>query len=232
MRVEIVGMIYQSVRYLDFMVDQLRRYCGRFPWRIVANDPTPEVKARLVALGVDYAIYRDPEPDLYYLRRVYRCVNWYYANSGADALIEVQSDMAYSPGWADELVNAWSPDNIPVSRLVQPFKVNVPGTYSLERDFGRPGDFRESEWIGYANAVRNSGEADGGFYCPRMIARDWFLSKGGFPEGNIAADGSLANSSAHVRAGDELFFSSSGKRHVTVCSSLVYHLQEGEMRDK
>lgn len=224
-------MIYRSVRYLDFMVDQLERYSEGLPWRIVANDPTPEVVARLMVLGVPYSIYRDPEPNLYYLRRVYRCVNWYYKNSDAEALIEVQSDMAYSPGWADALITAWGENDIPVSRLVHPF--TIPGGFNLERDFGSAGSFREAEWLKYAASVKSNNEMIGGLYCPRLMERDWFLSTGGFPEGNVLDGGAISEGPNELaRSGDAVFFEQSGKRHVTVCSSLVYHMQEGEMLDK
>lgn len=232
MKLEIVGLIYKSVDYLRFEVDQLSRFSEGVPWRIVANDPSPEVLDYLIANKIPHDLYRDPHPEHYYLRRIYRCINWFYQNSLADVVCEVQSDMAFSRGWLSALASHYDSGSIPVSRLVQPYDCD-PSTHSIRGDFGTVGNFDESKWLRSADSLRSLGVASGGFYIPRLMDRAWFLDRGGFPEGNLRSDGSISTGPEDFhRGGDEYFFDASGKEHKTVLSSLVYHLHEGEMRDK
>jgi hypothetical protein len=67
----------------------------------------------------------------------------------------------------------------------------------------------------------------GGLFMPCVLHRSTFLAVGGYPEGNVpSADG-------QVVSGDALLFKKmqdAGFQHVTCFDSLVYHMQEGEMR--
>ena len=84
--IEIVGMAYKSQAYFDFMRQQARRHAPRTMFRAVLNDPTDEllayVRSRSWPFPID--IYRDPDPNAYYLNRVYRCWNYCVESSLAD----------------------------------------------------------------------------------------------------------------------------------------------------
>jgi hypothetical protein len=216
-KVCIVGMIYKSVRYLDFMVDQLTRYTS-VDFKILANDPTPEVEKHLPNTGVPYRIRRDERPGDYYMDRVYRGWNDCVDYAEADLAILVNSDMAYSPGWDTALVDSITVEHLVTSRLVESGKM-LSGKHGISKDFGRsPDEYKEQAFLRYAKSVRKKHMADGGLYSPVCVWTDKFRRAGGFPEGNIGGV-----------PGDQIAFNRCGMKHVTNFDSIVYHIQEGEM---
>ena len=61
---------------------------------------------------------------------------------------------------------------------------------------------------------------------PCVLHRETFLRVGGYPEGN-------AGEGVKEVSGDKILFdkmAEAGFQHVTCFDSLVYHMQEGEMR--
>ena len=84
--IEIISLIYKSIDYLDFIVDQLKSdFCKVPDWdvgiRIIANDATQPVLSALKNKDITYTIYNDPHPKDFYLNRVYRCWNFGGKNS-------------------------------------------------------------------------------------------------------------------------------------------------------
>lgn len=139
--IEIIGMIYKSVDYLNLLCDQLRSdACKVDGWdvgiRIIANDATPEVLNALKQQEVPYSIYEDPKPNDFYLNRVYRCWNHAGQTSVYNNICFVNSDMMFSPNWLSNLLKHHDGNSIPCSRLVESGKLRS-GAYGIEKDFGK-----------------------------------------------------------------------------------------------
>ena len=65
--VEVVTLVYKSVKYLHFICDQLQsELCKADGWdvggRVVANDATPEVLKELEDMDIKYSIFNTPDP--------------------------------------------------------------------------------------------------------------------------------------------------------------------------
>ena len=87
--IEIISLIFKSTQYLHFIVDKLKsELCKADGWnvgvRIVANDATPEVLEELKKIDIPYTIYNSPNPNEYYLNRVYKAYNFCVTSSNYD----------------------------------------------------------------------------------------------------------------------------------------------------
>jgi hypothetical protein len=233
--VVVASMVYKCPKYYEFIVDQLSRYAKAedYPVKtmLVANDPTPEIEEMIrKETRIDHVdIYRDPKPNDYYLNRVYRCWNYIGKTAPGNGIVFTNSDMAFTPGWLDNLLAAYEPDNIPCSKLIESGKLRS-GTYAIELDFGKsPEEYREEDFLKYADTIKEEGRVSpGGLYMPCLFHKQDFIDAGMYPEGNIHAGGPGAINTKHICSGDVEFFNRTGKKHVTVFDSLVYHIQEGE----
>lgn len=221
--IEVVGMVYRSRRFLEFLECQVyvRGSHSRFPLRVVFNDPA-------MGLADPYDdVYHDPNPTDHYLARVYRCWNYCVESSSAEYVCLVNSDMAFSPGWIEALEGRLDGRTLPCSRLVEPGFLK-PGKHAIEIDLGRdPSTFPMDAWHRMAADLSEERAERGGLFMPCVLHRDSFLSVGGYPEGNVKTDG------GPLLSGDAVLFErlrEKGFAHVTCFDSLVYHMQEGEMR--
>ncbi len=234
--VEIITLIYKSVDYLEFIYKQLQSDFNKVDgWhvvtRIVANDATDEVIKRLKELDINYTIYEDGDTHEHYLNSVYRCWNFAAKSSAYENICFVNSDMAFSSGWLDALLKHNLDEIIPCSRLVESGKL-LSGTHALVKDFGRhPKEFREKEWLEFAEKNKKECWILGGLYMPCVFNRLKFLETGGYPEGNIYEYGGIGTAIGNViKSGDAYFFEDRMRlKHITVFNSLVCHFQEGEM---
>ena len=117
----------------------------------------------------------------------------------------------------------------------------VPGRHAFHIDLGRdPSNFLWDSWNAVVQDLKEDRVEPGGLYgCP-IIHRETFLRLGGFPHGNVTADGAVCDPSQWLEAamagnlisGDAYLFGrmgAEGFKHVTCFDSLVYHMQEGEM---
>ena len=239
MNVELIGMIYKSVQYLDLMVSELRKdYCQVDDWdvgiRVVANDANDKVLNRLEELGVPYVIYNDPKPDDYYLNRIYRCWNFAGKTSKYDNICVVNSDMVFSKDWLKNLLNVHDGTAIPCSRLVESGKM-LSGLHAISKNFGKdPNEFDHDGWRTYVEETKLLENHLGGLYMPCIFNKQRFIESGMYPEGNIYSDrraGSMVG--GVIMSGDDYYFrlleGRFGMKHVTVFDSVVYHIQEGEL---
>jgi len=206
-RIEVVGMVYRSDDFASFIRPHVDR--------IVANDP-------LHSLSVYDAIYHDPHLEDYYLARVYRCWNWCVESSQSEYVCLVNSDMAFSPGWLEALERRLDGHTLPCSRLVESGIIR-PGEHAIEIDIGRdPRTFPWDAWHLMALDLAQDRTEPGGLFMPCVLHRETFLRVGGYPHGNV-----------DDVSGDVILFNkmaAAGFKHVTCFDSLVYHMQEGEMR--
>ena len=236
-KIEIIGLIYQSPSYLKLLVQELNKNYSltvsgfTVSTRIVANDPTEKIAHLLTSTDVRYSVYNDPNPEDYYLNRVYRCYNYAAVTSDADIICFINSDMVFSECWLENLVKHLK-GNIPCSRLVESGKY-LSGLHGISRDFGRkPENFRYDEWNNYVKDANTEKVETGGLYMPCLFDRKIFIESGMYPEGNIYKDGVGTRNGDVVKSGDTYFFEllkkKYGLKHITVFNSLVYHIQEGE----
>lgn len=242
--IELIALIFKSEDYLDLIVNEFRSVRTIADgWdvslRIVANDATPEIIAKLDELKesntlkkeIKVSIYNDPKPNDYYLNRVYRCWNYAGQTCQADNLCFINSDMVFSDNWLGNLLKHHDGVNIPCSRLVESGKMRS-GTYGISYDFGRnPKNIDTEGWITAANEWSQDMVKDGGLYMPCVFEKKRFIESGMYPEGNIYTDG-VGTLNGFVQSGDDWFFKKLNKeygmKHITVFDSLVYHIQEGE----
>ena len=233
--VTIVGMIYKSMKYLNFMVDQFNRYCTSSNYNIktliIANDANSGIIEALKKGTIPFLEYHDKSPKDYYLNRVYRAWNFGGNSAESDIIIFVNSDMAYTEGWIDTLLKYLSPTTIPCSRLVESGKLGS-GQYAISKNFGQNvGDFDEKGFLSYAESIKEHRACFGGLYMPCAFYKKDFVTSGGYPEGNICAGGVGKSNTPCLRSGDDFFFHETlkSKQHLTAFDSIVYHIQEGEL---
>ncbi len=237
MRVTIVGMIYKSTSFLDFMMEGIRSYClvskeHDVDYVIIANDPNDSVKQKLIDESIQHLSYSDPKPNDYYLNRVYRAWNHGGNMAAGDVVVFVNSDMAFTKGWLENLLYYLDKDTIPCCRLIERGKMPS-GKHGVNSDFGGVSDFSRSDFDKYARMVSKDVVKDGGLFMPCAFYKKDFVESGGYPEGNVYAGGPGDINTPLIMTGDTYFFYSnpvmSKKRHVTVFNSIIYHVQEGEM---
>lgn len=256
-KIIIVGMIYKSVSYLKFMIDQIYRNCLTekidgydINYLIVANDANADVLSYLKNNNINHLIYNDPKPNDYYLRRVYRAWNFGAFNADGDILLFVNSDMAFNPGWIGSLLKWLDKDAIPCAFLIESGKMpSMPPAISCSK-FGQSCDsFNEKEFNLMANRItRNNPDKFiyGGLFMPSMFYKKEFVESGGFPDGNIyrfinrftqdityePSDTSPQPFKELYMSGDAFFFYKNPiinkRKHITVMDSIAWHAQEGE----
>lgn len=213
-------MVYRGTAFWEFLFKQLG---VRQQLRIVGNDPDLDCLDMLINMDPDsWAVYNDPNPGDHYLARVYRCWNYCVESSDAEYVCLVNSDMAFSPGWLEALERRLDGKTLPCSRLVEPGFLR-PGQHAVEIDIGRdPRVFPFEAWHGLAADLSEDRTEPGGLFMPCVLHRETFLRVGGYPHGNV-----------NGVSGDKILFdkmAAEGFQHVTCFDSLVYHMQEGEMR--
>lgn len=226
---EVAAMVYRGRAFPRFIAKQLldlKNDPGRrvgIITSVTQNDPDNACMDEIFTSGLaDVHIYHDPDPQDHYLSRVYRCWNYIVGTSPAEYVCLVNSDMAFSPGWLEALERRLDGRTLPCSRLVEPGFLR-PGEHAIEIDLGRdPKIFPISAWHQLAADLLRDSTAPGGLFMPCVLHRETFLRVGGYPEGNV-----------NGVSGDRILFdkmADAGFAHVTCFDSLVYHMQEGEMR--
>lgn len=249
MRVEVVSLIYKSTKYLDHIVNELKNtVCDYdYSYRIVANDPTENVLNYLQDSTINFSLYKDPKPEDYYLNRVYRAWNFAGETSKADLVVFVNSDMMFSKGWLNGLINVFIDTEgltIPCSMLIESGK--LPSASCLPcRDFGKSIDtldkkrfLEESETI--VGQLTNSTVRciEGGLYMPCLLRQKHFDKNSDiycvYPEGNVYNTGHGTRTGDFIMSGDKWYFQQLkqkfGLTHISVPYP-VYHWQQGEMDD-
>ena len=229
LKIVIVCLIYQSTKYLEFVLNSFNKHTPDTKLLFVANDATSEVKKYLVENGIDHLIYENEDKDEYYIKRVYRAWNFGGNNADGDIIVFVNSDMAFSNNWLENLLKNLSEKRIVTSRLVESGKLGSP-KIAISKDFGKSyNKFDESGFEKFAESIKEDKIVEGGLFMPCAIYKNIFVKSGGYPIGN------RTEKSGKIISGDWIYFYEKlkpmGIKHVTVCDSIVYHIQEGEMDD-
>ena len=223
--VTVAALVYRDIRWIEWMLDGLRRAKTNIDYRVmvVSNDGTPEVEASPL---VTHKL-RNPDPDEYYLARVYRAWNKAVMAAPTQWVVLMNSDMYVSDWWLDELMacKRAHPMSLPTSLLVESGKLES-AMPEWVHDFGRtPDAFDREGFLDFAAKGRQRALMEPGrLFMPVLFDRQEFLDIGGYPEGNPVVDGKQIS-------GDRALFdvyAQRGFRWMTCLGSIVYHAQEGE----
>ena len=216
-------LVYRDPSWLAFALEGLAWSRNETPYRIfvLGNDAEPSV----VSTGRLDSEIRSNTAGEHYLKSVYRAWNACVQQAQTELVCLMNSDMAVSDYWLDELVGAYQSDYkiLPCSLLVESGR--IPSAMpEYVRNFGLTREeFDADGWKAHADGIRKRGETEPGrLYMPCLFERSTFMRLGGYPEGN--PEGTTGDKDLFSR------FASDGYRHLTALGSVVYHVQEGEMR--
>ncbi len=244
--VSIVALIYKSTDWLKFCYEQVLKYTEMSDkeFFFVANDASEDVKKYLRENYIPHYLFEntDTHKQEWYINNVYRAWNYGGSMAKGDYVLFINSDMAFTPNWVENLLAAQNGLNCVVSRLVESGKL-VSGREEnddpcFERNFGKfIEEFREAEFVEYARNKSSHRVRDGGAFMPLLIKKEHFLKVGGYPEGNVLVGSDvfnpkIAEKGQELISGDIILMEklkTLGIKHQTVYDSLSYHFQEGEM---
>ena len=246
--VTLVCLIYSGIDWLEFAYGELLLLQKEFEQGEVeilfcANDASQEVLDFLKHNNIPHIEFNNPDPNEYYISRVYRAYNFATSAAESEYCLLVNSDMAYTPGFLTKILLQRDKDSFVVAKLVESGTLK-PGPLAVKRNFGKTLQrFRRKAFYKYALRKEEPGFAEGGLFMPLLVSREAFLNLGGFPEGNITPDSlasylqserfEIAKPGEHCVSGDEALFKKAklkGIKHVTSLRSIAYHFQEGEKR--
>ncbi|MCV0399547.1 MAG: glycosyltransferase [Nitrosarchaeum sp.] len=230
LKISVICLIYKSIGYANFVFDSFQKYTNLYDnieFYFIANDPTDKLIDYLDKNHFPYKLFRNQDPEEYYLKRVYRAWNFGGFESDSDIIVFVNSDMAFSKNWLENLLRRLREDRIVTCRLVESGKLRS-GKYGIEKNFGQTySEFNDEKFQNFVNHISRSEIKDGGLFMPCAIYKDSFIKSGGYPIGN------RTEKNGNITPGDKILFYEKllpmGIKHYTVFDSLVYHVQEGEM---
>jgi hypothetical protein len=225
--VTLVALVYRDMRWLRWCIDGNDSVSNLTPyrWLIVANDATDEVVAGLQASDFDWVDHRNEDPQEHYIARVYEAWNRGVIEAPTQQVIMLNSDMVGADYWVDELmdVKRKSPDSLPASLLVESGR--IPSAMpEYVRNFGlTPDSFDAKAFAAHAHTIRQPGKVEPGrLYMPVLVDRQEFVDVAMYPHGN--PPGTTGDKDLFLR------YAEAGHCHLTALGSVVYHVQEGEMR--
>ena len=246
MKTSIICLIYKSTKYLEFVHKQILKYTDleNTEFYFVANDANEDVINYLKSSNIKHYIFTNSPENIaahnvtnYYLDNVYRAWNFGAQMAKGENIVFINSDMAFSPNWLENLYKYHTPNNCVTSRLFESGRYPS-GTHGMTFDCGKfLRDYDENKFLNSAICLSKDEIHDGGLYMPLLIKKEHFIKVNGYPEGNIVPDSDIFNpiiakKNNHCIPGDIVFMSklsTLGIRHQTSFSSIVYHFQNGEM---
>lgn len=246
--VSIICLIYRSTCFAKAVYDSLHKFTpklnsGEAELIFVANDATEDVIRFLKKERYNFVINNNKvlsEDELFnsgygapeYINRVYRGYNFGIKNCKGNIVVLINSDNMFSPNWLENLLDKLDENSIICSQLVErehPKFGKFPS--AILGDFGNhPNNFREDEFIHFANKASENKLISGGAYMPCISYKENFRKVGYYPEGNIVGK----SFNEIIQYGDENLYeklSRIGVVHMTACDSIVYHFKEGERED-
>jgi glycosyltransferase involved in cell wall biosynthesis len=236
----IICLIFQSTDWLEFVYHQVLKYTDMedTEFFFVANDATEKVLHYLNDHNIPHYISNNTKEQKkeWYINNVYRAYNFGASQAKGDFLIFINSDMAFSPHWLENLIKAYNGSNCLCTRLVESGKMPS-GTYGVTQNFGRtPQTYNEAGFQEYVKKVAIKKVADGGLYGALFIRKKHFLAVGGYPEGNILPESDIFHPKYAIKGefcipGDAVLMAKLKTKnilHHTVFNSIAYHFQEGE----
>lgn len=234
MKITIALLIYKSPLYLDFVMDSLLEHQSNehdVEYLIVCNDATDEViiaaSKYASELSKNYkpkiktVTHTNVNPNDWWIQNVYNAWNRCIDECETEYICFVNSDMAFTEGWLDNLAKYDTKMYIPTSRLVESGR--MPSLQGLiSRNFGQ--SIRLFDKEGFERFAEESKE-DGivewqGAYMPSLFNVNVIKSVGGWSK-------NLGNTPGDRITFDKLY-RKFGLKHIMVKDSIAYHLQRGE----
>lgn len=243
--VTIICLIYRSTKYLQFVYDQVHKYTDMTKHKLIfiTNDATQEVLDYLVDHNMDHYIFNNTLENIeahgtteYYVNNVYRAYNYGAQIADTNCILFINSDMAFSPYWLENMVDKMESGMCITSRLVESGRYPS-GEYAISMPFGMSTDtYEEDKFIEYCKTIEEDSLTEGGLYMPLLIYKKDFMKVGMYPEGNITPDSSIfepviAKIYTDCITGDKVLMmklKEFGIVHYTSFNSTVYHFQNGE----
>lgn len=241
-----VCLIYKSTKWLRFVYEQFHKhtklnYGDEFYF--VANDACPEVLEYLKKHPeIKYYIHENTEEQKkeWYINNVYRAWNTAAKKANGDYIVFLNSDFAFSPNWEKNLTKHININRCVCSRLVERGILRS-GTYGIEKNFGNNhSDYNEESFLNYSNQIKENKLEKGGLFMPLLVKKQHLELVGYYPEGNIRMDSkdifkpTIAKKGEKLIPGDAVLMEKLRRinvHHYTSFDSIVYHFQEGEMRE-
>lgn len=244
--VTIVALIYKSTDWLKFSYSQILKYTDMSDKELifVANDAAEDVKKYLKENYIPHYNFENTaeHKQQWYINNVYRAWNYGGFQAKGDYVLFVNSDMAFTPDWVENLIAALDGNNCVVSRLVESGKLTSGKEENedpcFEHNFGKfIEEFKEQDFQQFAEKIKQQKIIDGGAFMPLLIKKQDFEKVGGYPEGNVVPGSdifkpTIAEKGQELVSGDIILMAklkTLGVKHQTVYSSVSYHFQEGEM---
>ena len=242
-KVSIACLIYKSTRWLDFVYDQVKKYTNleENEFYFVANDACDAVLNHLKEKKIPHYIHNNTEEQKkeWYINNVYRAWNTAGRMAKGEYIIFINSDMAFSPRWLEILQEVITDNMCLCSRLVERGVLRS-GTYGIEENFGNvPEDYNENGFLSFYENNKKNTLHSSGLYMPMLIKKEYMEKINYYPEGNIVPGSDIFNpvyakEGEHCISGDRVLIEklkTIDVQHFTSFNSIVYHFQEGEMRD-
>lgn len=240
----IACLVYKSVDWLKFAYEQVLKTTDLqdVEFYFVANDANQEVLDYLKDNYIPHYVFNNTASNKkqWYINNVYRAWNYAAEMARGDFIIFINTDMAFSPGWLDELIASYDGTNCVASRLVESGKMPS-AKPAISKNFGQKiNEFEEEKFLKYASVVREDSLVNGGLFMPLLIRKDHFFAVGGYPEGNVKPGSDykkpvIAKQGESLISGDVVLMEKLKKigiKHQTSFNSLAYHFQCGEMDEK
>ena len=128
----VICLIYKSIEYAIFILNSFERHKIQLNYNLnfcfITNDSTDELLNYFDKNNIPYKLFRNEDPEEYYLNRVYRSWNFRGCESDADIIIFVNSDMTFSQNWLDSLLKNLFENKIVTSRLIESGKLKSENT--------------------------------------------------------------------------------------------------------
>jgi hypothetical protein len=242
-KVSIACLIYKSTRWLDFVYEQVKKHTNleNNEFYFVANDACDSVLDHLKSNNIPHYIHNNTEEQRkeWYINNVYRAWNTAGRMAKGEYIVFINSDMAFSPRWLEILQETITDKMCLCSRLVER-GVMRSGTYGIENNFGNvPEDYKEGQFLQFCENIKENNIYPSGLYMPMLIKKEYMEKINYYPEGNINPKSSIFNPiyakiGEPCISGDQVLIAKLkkiGVEHYTSFNSIVYHFQEGEMRD-
>lgn len=219
--VTLVVLTYRSLRWLDWCQQSVEDSKGstRYRWLVVSNDATEEVendpRVRLR--------WRNDDPQEFYINRVYRAWNAGVLEATTSWVVMLNSDMATSDYWLDELMAVKHADRrtVPTSNLIESGRLPSGIPEHVENHGMHPDEFNREKFVLHAENIRILNTTmPGRLYMPILIDRQEFYDIGMYPECN--PPGTTGDKDLIRR------YVEAGYQHVTALGSVVYHAVTGE----
>ena len=183
-KVTIFSLIYKDVGWLQFVYEQFLKYTplDGIEFYFVANDAEADVVSYLRDNYIPFYDFRnsDKHKQEYYINNVYRAYNFGVTQAKGDYILLLNSDMAFSDGWLDVLLQHCESDVCVASRLVEQGRLKT-GKYGIEKNFGTSWEnYNEDGFQEYAKSISDNKFKEGGLFMPLLVKKSDFIEVGGY----------------------------------------------------